>query len=641
MSEASSKKTVIKKRRIVRVGNRSSETSSDPLITQVFSTVVVEVILSILFVICISLVAVWYIHGAFLRPYMEALTWSEERAAREQTYPAFDCNEYLEDAVSTQNPADLLISSDHQDTPALVDLVMEHGGAVFPDLISPQDARDLRDYLIHQSLQKDGLPLISRDNRRSIAISALEHESIPRALKSISSSQLLNETLTGLLGPNPALMALSTIIAEKGAEHQNFHVDKPPSGSAMLFTKTFSPNYALLIPLQDTTASMGATAMTPGTHRCYDLNRSLAESKGFPPIDAETGIWKAGHGLLYSGQVRHRGSANDSGPTRAVLILTFGSRPARRKKKHRDDAVGSPSHDGRQLPLLSYFALRWDMWGFSYNDLSDPERFMAYPWIRALGLWKHPESDWGWTAVHDFCALVADHEYGKLGKTLYTKLQRIPVVGTLSSAIMIDWNEGGQEGAPYEMYFVRLTQRLLVILLAMTVYICMQYTTYVKTTNPKEYIRVTFRLLAIYFLTLVLVGSLTRQIMSQTDLHFPSSPNLGLASIDRPTVEPQFNDVLVSVASEDESSPLAAYGRILDYHEANIRWRAYARSINLDKVVKESTVMKGVQDLVKDGRFLQQVEAGWIEMTPEEVYDETMKLANSFAKNGECQSDLA
>jgi hypothetical protein len=222
---------------------------------------------------------------------------------------------------------------------------------------------------------------------------------------------------------NPALVAFSTIISEQGAPHQKCHLDKPHHGSHIMqyLSLDVRPQlYALLISLQETPTSMVATtAMCPGTERIiapqFPTRRSskqtICEDFGFAVQDyadkkeeeEEEGIsstttttttttmpWKAGDGLLYNGQVvRHRGSANDSGPTRAVLVLTFASRW--------DEASSR-----RILPLGPLFALRSDMWGFTWNDLKDPERFMkkdSWLWLRSYGLWKDEDAEWGWDGV--------------------------------------------------------------------------------------------------------------------------------------------------------------------------------------------------------------------------------------------------
>ena len=42
-------------------------------------------------------------------------------------------------------------------------------------------------------------------------------------------------------------------------------------------------------------------------------------------------------------------------------------------------------------------SLRWDMWGHTWNDLSNAATAMKQPWatLRALGLYKDPSADWG------------------------------------------------------------------------------------------------------------------------------------------------------------------------------------------------------------------------------------------------------
>ena len=49
-----------------------------------------------------------------------------------------------------------------------------------------------------------------------------------------------------------------------GAGDQHWHADNDFQGSQMHFARSFVPMYSLFIPLQDTTAKMGATSACPG-----------------------------------------------------------------------------------------------------------------------------------------------------------------------------------------------------------------------------------------------------------------------------------------------------------------------------------------------------------------------------------------
>jgi hypothetical protein len=100
----------------------------------------------------------------------------------------------------------------------------------------------------------------------------------------IGNSVALAAALQALTGTNesPALTELQALTATPGADHQYWHADTIPKGSAMCFADSFHSLYTVLIPLQDTAAWQGSTAVCPGSHRryytpaCSDLNVTMA-----------------------------------------------------------------------------------------------------------------------------------------------------------------------------------------------------------------------------------------------------------------------------------------------------------------------------------------------------------------------------
>jgi hypothetical protein len=285
----------------------------EPFPFQAFAfEMLIVVVIAVIFVLQVGL----HVHQVYLHPYIETIRWTVHRQEVERTYPAFACENAS--AVTNANPVDFFILTNATVEQA-VNQVMLDGAAVFSGLIPPQDAEQLRHYLLARPSDQDRLPVIAQKHRRSFALTATEDPILPIVLKSISTNALLRDSLEELLGPNPALLALSTIIAEPGATDQRFHLDKEHAGSHMQYGLTFAPNYALLIPLQDTTPCMGATAVCPGTHRCDSIPDEICNEHGFH-VSNHNGTWPAGHGLLYNGQVRHRGSANTS-PDKIPLVL--------------------------------------------------------------------------------------------------------------------------------------------------------------------------------------------------------------------------------------------------------------------------------------------------------------------------------
>ena len=294
----------------------------------------------------------------------------------------------------------------------------------------------------------------------------------PPVLRSIATNRLLKATLEEILGENPALIAFSVIVAHEGSGDQIWHLDKMSAGSVVQYSESFIPNYALLIPLQDTPSAMGATGVCPGTHRCNTVEHGLEQEHGFrvqPPssptetqsssngdsgtVDSEShqkeeSPWKAGDGLLYHAQLRHRGSSNLVGPDRAVLILTLASKPDSTR----------PSVYTRLLPLGATFALRWDMWGFCMRDMEDAVRHMTNPVWRALGLTKEPDADWGWDYVRTVCH-QARNDNGLGAWVGY--LEEIGQAWWIN-LLNVNWDQT-EDDSIYEMLFVGIVRRLRMV----------------------------------------------------------------------------------------------------------------------------------------------------------------------------------
>jgi ectoine hydroxylase-related dioxygenase (phytanoyl-CoA dioxygenase family) len=110
--------------------------------------------------------------------------------------------------------------------------------------------------------------------------------------------------LEAIVGHDPAVLEFSVIVVRYGARNQRDHQDVTFSGSAALYSRTFFPSYSLIIPLQDTTSSMGATQVCPGTHVCADSGEQRCSREGNAISVADItgdGIWKKGGGRINDG----------------------------------------------------------------------------------------------------------------------------------------------------------------------------------------------------------------------------------------------------------------------------------------------------------------------------------------------------
>ena len=111
----------------------------------------------------------------------------------------------------------------------------------------------------------------------------------------------------------------------------------------------------------------------------------MCGKEGFQLVN-EKGIWATGDALLMNMNSFHRGSAHTDpdAPDRVMLILTFMPKP-------------KDFSESRRMAQGITFSLRWDMWGHTWDDLAHADERMGQPWatLRSLGIYKHPQAEWG------------------------------------------------------------------------------------------------------------------------------------------------------------------------------------------------------------------------------------------------------
>ena len=249
------------------------------------------------------------------------------------------------------------------------------------------------------------IPIDGEEARWSFGIHANEDPSVSSALEELGAHKRLEATLTRLIGRNPAVAEITAITVAPGAIPQGWHSDVKTLGNSLKYAQTFTHSYSLFIPLQDTTAAMGATELCPGTHYCatedmWDVCVEAGFQAAGPGRDE---VWKTGDGLLFNQKVWHRGPAHTGygEPNRVVFIVTFISRPR----------LGV---DHRQLSHGTYFHIHPRMYGHTFNDLKQASLRMSEPFasLRSLGIWKPSNADWGWDWVMSSATRLANGENG-------------------------------------------------------------------------------------------------------------------------------------------------------------------------------------------------------------------------------------
>lgn len=169
------------------------------------------------------------------------------------------------------------------------------------------------------------------------------------------------------------------------------------------------------LDIQDTSATMGATDLCPGTHMCGSSDaESVCVGNSFQA--SGDGYWKGGDALFMNQQNFHRGAAHSdpNGPHRALFIVTFAPRPM--------DML----YETRMLGTGGSYSLRWDMWGHTLDDFEHATTKMRQPWaaLRGLGLYKPKDSDWGWDWVAETSMRIANGDTGYYDENLHDFVSR-------------------------------------------------------------------------------------------------------------------------------------------------------------------------------------------------------------------------
>ena len=100
--------------------------------------------------------------------------------------------------------------------------------------------------------------MIENDNRYSFGLGT-EEPSVTQAITELTSHPQLNGAINKILGPEPALIEMTTITISHGAVDQWWHGDVREEGSPVRHARTFGPSYSIFIQLQNTTKEMGAS----------------------------------------------------------------------------------------------------------------------------------------------------------------------------------------------------------------------------------------------------------------------------------------------------------------------------------------------------------------------------------------------
>ena len=101
---------------------------------------------------------------------------------------------------------------------------MTHGALLFPQILTPSTAQQLRDYLETRNRIQDQLSWFEKFwgdiGRLSLGLGVDDDPIIAQALQEVGHHQALHTALEGIVGPDPAIVEISTLTTMLGAQPQ-------------------------------------------------------------------------------------------------------------------------------------------------------------------------------------------------------------------------------------------------------------------------------------------------------------------------------------------------------------------------------------------------------------------------------------
>jgi len=391
------------------------------------------------------------------RPLLARYRWEDEGQKKfAETYYDRDCDRR---DFSTSDFNDLIIR-DKWDFTKAAENILTHGASIFPKVIDRDLADAFRNYTLkrNERLKPEEMVYVmnaktkTKQTRWSFAFTGQDQPLIiPKILEQIVNHEKLVGVLELFLGKDPAIIKMQTITQRYKADHQGWHPDVNAKASVKSHARNFMMHFSLFITLQDTTPKMGATGVCPGTQYCTTVEdnefgcKQVTSGNLFPESQNETmkhtnpGVWMAGDAVLMNQNTFHRGWKHNmqNGPDRAIMVLTFTSRPRYSNGRNPQHPLSTPlpsqiwrskmyqseknasisSADAKNFPIQSWVDERKKLihpesrvlslgtpltsFGFTLYDLKDSLTSMSklLTALRFLGIYKPPNANWGWDYV--------------------------------------------------------------------------------------------------------------------------------------------------------------------------------------------------------------------------------------------------
>lgn len=400
MEETSDDKPIVTTVR-TDVGGKSPKKSRPSIIIRMigmlFRIFAIDAPLALLFAALVAAVLLHQVHDKYLYKQLALMRFQDsERDFFENTYYHRLCDARDISAASVEE----LIIPENATGNYAAEHMLTHGVSVYPNLLTPQTAHEIREFIVEQNKVQEGFTVIMNEHRYSWGIDINMHPALKKFWKELAANRLLVDALQEIAGPDPAIIEFTAITSAYGAVDQFDHHDLSTAGSPAKYAHTFATSYGLFIPLQDTSHDMGATHVCPGTHLCTEGGEDTCFEYSFP-VSGDDDNWPTGWGALINQQTVHKGMGHTKigSKDRVVIIATFAPRPR------------TPTGlETRMLGQGGSYSLRWSQWGHTFSDFVFAEKRMYEPQktMRALGLLKGR----GWNLITVASLRIANDEFG-------------------------------------------------------------------------------------------------------------------------------------------------------------------------------------------------------------------------------------
>ena len=181
-------------------------------------TLFLDLPLIVVFALYMASIGLEQIGTDYLLPQLELQRFTPEKAESDLTYYHRVCDASDQTAHDT---FELLVTPE-MSTDEAVDVMLTHGAAALPNLLSPETAHELREFILEENkISRDLIYVIENANRWSFPMKVDHHPSVPKALREVLQKPQLVELLEAVVGPNPAVIEFTAITSAYGAVGTN------------------------------------------------------------------------------------------------------------------------------------------------------------------------------------------------------------------------------------------------------------------------------------------------------------------------------------------------------------------------------------------------------------------------------------